>query len=361
MHRFVELLKRIPLLRRAARTVFRSRDRNDQIPSQRRLRDWLDHYDRSVKHKPLLLKLETTNACNARCVFCAYTDMTRPRQVMSRHMFFSAVRSYSDMGGGAVTLTPCTGEILTDPRLLERFEVLRRHPEIGDISFTTNLIAHERLSDGDWVAVLRETHYLFVSLGGLDRETYQRMYRVDKCEKVLAGVARVLSLREKAAPGLKVHLGFRTVDHDFTQRSAEYLQPFLKNGVAVSNCDRYGNWAGNLDLNRARAWALPLVTGGRRTKRGPCPVMMLACGVLSSGVVTACSCCDCNGTLFPLGSIGAAGSPTLAEFWRGARRAAMVSEHVSGKLLVCARCTMGGDLAEVPLPPAFDLNSVLGG
>ena len=100
-----------------------------------------------TREAPLFLEVETTNFCNASCIFCSYPDMKRKKGVMSLQMFQKVVDDYVQMGGGPVSLTPLEGEPLLDPILLERLEILKKYPEMQQVVVTTNGIALDKYSD----------------------------------------------------------------------------------------------------------------------------------------------------------------------------------------------------------------------
>lgn len=60
----------------------------------------LDKINEFLSKKPLMLKLETTNICNAHCCFCGYPKMQRRKQVMKLDLFEKVVNDYALMGGG---------------------------------------------------------------------------------------------------------------------------------------------------------------------------------------------------------------------------------------------------------------------
>ena len=99
--------------------------------------------------KPLILQVETINICNAACVFCGYTSMSRKKGVMSMATFTKAIKEYAQMGGGALSLTPIVGDALLDPHLLERFKVLDGYPTVNQITLTTNGICMDQYTDED--------------------------------------------------------------------------------------------------------------------------------------------------------------------------------------------------------------------
>ena len=69
---------------------------------------------------PLSLKIETTNSCNANCVFCPYKNITREQGIMSQELFQKAVTEYLNLGGKIIHLCPIVGDVLVDDNFLNK-------------------------------------------------------------------------------------------------------------------------------------------------------------------------------------------------------------------------------------------------
>src|SRR5262249_20644466 len=72
---------------------------------------------------PETLHIETTNVCNANCIFCAYQYQDRFREgkgVMSDKIFSRGLREYFEMGGRSVNFVPLVGDSLVDPKIIQR-------------------------------------------------------------------------------------------------------------------------------------------------------------------------------------------------------------------------------------------------
>ena len=152
-----------------------------------------------TRQTPLILQIETTNVCNARCGFCAYPKTLREKGIMSMPLFERIVQEYAAMGGGPVSLTPVVGDALLDPHLLKRLRILEACPEFRQVSLTTNAIALERYPDEDVCRLLEAIDRIQVSIGGLDVATYETMYGVNRFPQVQRGLERLLALRESVA------------------------------------------------------------------------------------------------------------------------------------------------------------------
>lgn len=294
----------------------------------------IDEIKAMASAAPLILQIETTNVCNARCVFCAYPRMQRPKGVMDLALFEKIIRDYADMGGGAVSLTPIMGEPLLDPHLLRRFEILADHPAINRISMTTNAIALDRYSDSDLLTLLERLGCLQVSVGGLDAETYRKMYGVDRYERVKRAMDRLVALNETVSRPATLIFAFRTTDWTFEWRFRKQLDSYRKKGVLISHMWTFFNYGGLVESDEQKG-----LTVNRDTteKNRPCASATIHLAVCWDGSITACGCADAEGRGL---RIGQAGRDPLAEVWAGEKRSGILESFEKGTLPdICRQCS----------------------
>jgi len=313
------------------------------------------------RESPLILQIETTNVCNAACVFCAYSNMERKKGVMSLPLFERIVNEYSAMGGGSVSLTPLGGDVLLDPHLLERLRILDACPQIQQISFTTNAIALGRYSDDEVRWILKVIDCIQVSIGGLDAETYKTMYGVNQFAQVQRAMERLLTLKNEVAEPPQVSFAFRTNDWKFELRFWSQLEQFRRRGAFVSHIWTYANYAG---LVRNDDNVKIEIHDGTMEKLMTCiyPAVHMAIGW--DGRVTACGCTDFEGREL---RIGQAGEESLEQVWSGQKRIGILNSFAMGTIpQICLECsaymsdsaifskTFCKDIASHrPLPPEY--------
>jgi MoaA/NifB/PqqE/SkfB family radical SAM enzyme len=118
--------------------------------------------------RPVFLKVEVTNICNANCTFCAYQHQTRPKKVMSAAVFNKLIDEFDELGGGALVLTPVVGESLIDKDFVEKVRYARSKKNVTDIDLTSNgiLLTREKFEELVKAGLTR----LFLSISGLERE-----------------------------------------------------------------------------------------------------------------------------------------------------------------------------------------------
>jgi len=286
-----------------------------------------------TSNKPLILKIETTNICNARCCFCAYERSKRPRTVLNMDLFDKALNGYCELGGGPVTLTPVTGDVLLDPYLMQRFDRLKSFSGITDVSFTTNLIAHDKLSDTDWSHILRRLRYLQISIGGYDSKSYFNMFGVNSFDKVWAGLHRISAIKKQSGSGTRLAITLRVPDVKALLESKITVMLKDLGYDQISGISSFGNWCGDVDSCNV---TMPIQINAPVEKGDCCCMPALFMAILSNGLVTGCSCVDHNGDL----EIGSLYNDSLSKIWHGMQRMDLCQSFTKVKLYkLCVDCS----------------------
>jgi|GEM_PF-7013116 len=155
------------------------------------------------------LIMEPTNICNAKCVFCAYQfqdGFRRTRGVMSRALFERVAEEFKALGGRVVTYSPLLGEPLVDPDFVPRMGYLK---DMGFAVCTntngTLLLRH----DLEALVRLKPAHFV-LSLGPLEKGSYELVYRNALYDELLRGVEELLTVRNRLRSTMVVHVAFRS-------------------------------------------------------------------------------------------------------------------------------------------------------
>lgn len=306
-----------------------------------------------IRKRPLYLNIETINICNAHCVFCCYGKTKIKPQVLPLDIFEKVIREYSQMGGGAVSLTPVPGEVLLDPHLLQRYEIMAKYKNIDQISFTTNGIAFEKYSDEEIKYLIRSSYMIQVSIGGLDREGYKSRYQVDQFENVMNAVARLLNLKKSIDDDCLIHLAFRTGEADFEEKHRKDLEAYRSQGCLVSHLSSFGNFGGIVRSEEAKN--VSIMDGSGLDKRDVCVFPRLMPALLPNGLITNCGCVDVNGDSL---IIGDARHDTLSDCWSSKERKNILDSFRQGKLVeLCRQCSLYRPSAHLASPVYKNIRS----
>lgn len=283
------------------------------------------------------LNVETTNICNANCIFCAYQYQERPTGVMDMALFHKIIDEYVECGGGALGLTPTVGEPMVDPQLLARIAYARSKPEITEIGMYSNMISLEKV--GAEALVNSGLTGLTVSVSGLDVGMYQRVYRSKQYPRVLRNIKAFAEANNRAGRPVDFRLDMR-VDRPHAEVTES---PDFKDVAALIGADRllikfrYDDWSGKIapdDLSgnmrlRKPAWF-------RRPRISPCTEMFNGPMVYWDGTVGACGCRDVNASQLVIGN---ATTTHLADIWFGEEIAALRARFLtSDSPSICANC-----------------------
>ena len=86
---------------------------------------------------PKSIFIEPTGICNLNCIFCAHR-FRRNKGTMENDFFKDVCEQVINIGIPKIDISPFTGEIFTDPLILEKMEILEKS-DIKKWSFFTNL------------------------------------------------------------------------------------------------------------------------------------------------------------------------------------------------------------------------------
>lgn len=302
---------------------------------------------------PKTLFVETTNVCNADCVFCAYQYQSgfRPgKGVIKDELFEKALGEYKlmpDLKSGKrkqINFTPLVGEPLVDPKIIDR---ARRAKEMGfRVTFFSNGILLNRI---DLAALLdTQVETIAISTAPFDRASHELLYRTQgKYDDLCHGLQKLLMLRNARNSPTEISLYFRAnmnlkkimVLPDFQRLILPHLRPAeVKNLYAqVGSFDSWGGQIKQSDLPEGMT-----IAQAPRLKYRPCQ-WTFSIQVMYDGRVRACSCRftgrekNEEDGLF----VGDIRQNTLAEIWRGPAIRELRRRFGKGDLpRVCQSCTM---------------------
>jgi molybdenum cofactor biosynthesis enzyme MoaA len=125
---------------------------------------------------PRLVSIETTNRCNAKCVFCPNRSLARERAVMSDGLFQKILEDCRRFPLKAIEPF-LNGEPFMDPRLIERLEMIRRMLPQTAVSLYSNgsLMTPDKI---DRLVGLGVEH-LIISVNTIDPEKYRQTTGLD--------------------------------------------------------------------------------------------------------------------------------------------------------------------------------------
>ncbi|MDD4952511.1 MAG: radical SAM protein [Desulfovibrionaceae bacterium] len=255
----------------------------------------LEAFEAMRGHAPGQLNFTLTNACNSRCVFCAYKTYREKRQTMDLTTFARIAEAMAGSKVEVADFSPLIGETLLDPGFKDKVSCARE-AGIKTLRLTTNAILLGR--DPDLLALLVEAmETISVSIPGLAPEAYREVFGVDVYQDVLNGLLLAAEIKEARGRGAKInlcHRSYRPAEAIFHDPGFERLLPYLKQGVIFfdpgDGSVEFDNWSGAVsDQDLLGSMSLKAVRS--RPDDPPCEFIVNgAVTVLPDGGFRLCPC-----------------------------------------------------------------------
>jgi len=271
--------------------------------------------DRAV-HLPDIVQIESTNLCNAKCVFCPRDEMHRRQGVMDMDLFTKIVDECAALGITHVRVHNY-GEPFLDRQLVEkvRYAKSKGIAEVGMIS--NGSLITEEIARGMIDAGLDAIN---ISVDAAGKETFERTRLNLKYDDVIGNIRTLARLRaESGRKRPKLILSFVRQDNSADERA--FIEEWSRVADKVHITDLH-NWAGTLNA--------------RSDVRYPCYRLWLTFTVLWDGRVSLC-CADFDGRHI----LGDLRTSTIAQVWNSPAYRAVRRQHLdSGGPEICRSCDL---------------------
>jgi MoaA/NifB/PqqE/SkfB family radical SAM enzyme len=265
---------------------------------------------------PEIVQIESTNICNAKCVFCPRDEMHRAQGVMSRELFRKIADECAALGITHVRMHNY-GEAFLDRYLTEKVRYAKDKGirEVGLIS--NGSLITEKVARGMVEAGLDAIN-ISVDAGG--KEVFEQTRIGLTYDKVIANIERLVRVRaELGRQRPKLILSF------VRQNNSDDEQAFIEHWGRVADkihITDLHNWAGTLNHESDVNY--------------PCYRPWLTFTVLWDGRVSLC-CADFDGRTV----LGDLKTQTIREIWNSDTYRAVRREHLeTGGPEVCRACDL---------------------
>jgi hypothetical protein len=265
---------------------------------------------------PEIVQIESTNICNARCVFCPRDEMKRRQGVMDVELFHKVVDECAALGIRHVRLHNY-GEPFVDRQLVDKVAYAKSKgiAEVGVIS--NGSLVDETVARGIIEAGLDAIN---ISVDASGRDVFERTRVGLKYDKVIANIERLVRLRKELGRSRpKLILSF------VRQGNGSDEQAFI---------DHWRSIADKIHITDLHNWAGTLTR--ESDVRYPCYRPWLTFTVLWDGRVSLC-CADFDGRV----ELGDMRTSTLQEIWNSDAYRQVRREHLeSGGPRICQACDL---------------------
>ena len=286
---------------------------------------WDAWYRRKIEGKiaalgpvPRIVYLESTNACNAKCIFCPRDEMERKQGFMSEELSSRIFDQCADWGVPEIRLHNF-GETTLDRKFVDRVRDAKKKgiPKVGLYTNASKLTPDlsEKLIEAGLDAV-------WISVDGVTKESYERIRVGLSFEELERNAFGLVEARRR----LGAKHPFVTITMTYTPETAAEA-PLL--------AERYGRAFDKVTAGPAHAWTYQHGSPEPVT-RYACPYLWTALYILWDGRASIC-CEDFDGREI----LGDATRQTLREIWEGEpyRKARRI--HHEGRfeeLPICQAC-----------------------
>jgi sulfatase maturation enzyme AslB (radical SAM superfamily) len=228
--------------------------------------------DFTLRRFPRVVRIETTNACNARCTICPHRTLRRKIERMDDGLFTRIIDECAGAGCAEVHLHNF-GEPLLDSRLADRIRYAKQQGLPKVKIFSNGSLLDERRARELIDAGLDE---IKISFDGATREEFERVRFPLQFDQVVENICRLVVLRNEVQSSLRIEVACcSTSDQQATMS-------MLQQVVDGFSFGKIHNWAGQIS------------TSARRRVRKPCSRLWNTFTVLASGDVALC-CLDYDG------------------------------------------------------------------
>ncbi len=265
---------------------------------------------------PEIVQVESTNLCNARCVFCPRDLMQRKQGVMDMDLYRKVVDETAALGISSVRLHNY-GESLIDRQIVEKIRYakaagIREVGLISNGSLLTEPVARAVTEAG--------LDAINISVDAAGKEVFERTRVGLKYDRVMANIEGLVRVRqERGARRPKLILSF--VRQDNTAEEQAFIDQWSRVADKVHITDLH-NWAGTLHA--------------QSDVRFPCYRPWLTFTVLWDGRVSLC-CADFDGNVI----LGDVRTQSMAEVWNGDTFRAARRAHLDhGGPDICRACDL---------------------
>lgn len=287
-------------------------------------RQWHENPKDDVVGKvPLHLDLESTSACNLKCVTCFQSFAPPPKGFMSMELYKKIIDEATSKGLYALKLM-YRGESLLHPNIVEMVKYAKDKGVLEVMINSNCTLLTEEKAKGFIDAGLDK---LICSVDGYEKETYEKIRRGAKFEVVLENIQRMQRLKKelgKDKPKLRVQM----VDSPANHHQIDGYIHF------------WGRIADEVGIEDMNDWTDKKLTHVVASKEFKCPMPWQRLIVHFNGKVSIC-CGNIYGKLIA----GDLNTQTVEEVWNGEvmqKLRKLIKEGKSHCVHICSECGFRG-------------------
>jgi len=293
---------------------------------------------KTLEEWPGALLIDTTNRCNAKCVWCPNPDLTNVG-AMDMVLYRKIIDNYGQRGG--VLTFGTFGEPLMDKHIKARIEYLKRYTKIHKIELLTNAFF---LNENIIPVILENGVGVDISLDELDKKTFEDVKKMS-FDVVRDNIVTFLEMNSQAKQSVPVNIRIKTmktVEETMKQELFKIITSYDCSVVMNTIDDNIiSNWAGKLDKesffqeHKIFKTSKTQFTHKRfnQTNIAPCTQLWKWMVIYWDGSVVLC-CAD----MFSQTIVGDLKSNSISEIWNGPNMKSYRNQMVGRKRFEVPLC-----------------------
>jgi radical SAM protein with 4Fe4S-binding SPASM domain len=278
-----------------------------------------------------------TNACNAKCVFCANRLLTDSCRIMDFKIYKCAVDEFKRYDGHIISLTPTVGDALIDKDIFRKVAYAKKKGFY--VLFYTNALL---LKNNILPLLDANVDELLISLGDIDYKVEAKIYGIPEklAKSKIEGILDLLKEMMRQKSKMVLTLGFRA-SRSFSRiwydiLSSEFKKYYDLGLFRIEYLFSYDNWGGRIrgdDLLGVQKLKRAI-----KLKKYPCTGLYVL-SILPDGSIRLCGC-RVKDTLYDDLIIGNVHTDNLTDIFYSKKRKDILRDFIHGKYPnVCKDCS----------------------
>jgi MoaA/NifB/PqqE/SkfB family radical SAM enzyme len=137
------------------------------------------------------LVIESSNVCNAACIFCPYPEIKKYSDKQFGNLNFERLKKIREISmkltDGRVSFTPTTGEFFVNKKWESLLSEVYNWPNVLEIFFNTNAILLNRDKQISLIKYQDKISYIALSLT-IGKNNYKKLFGVDKYDRIKSNI-----------------------------------------------------------------------------------------------------------------------------------------------------------------------------
>lgn len=206
----------------------------------------IEKYTKNIKkNKKYNIIIETSNACNAKCIMCPHIKMERKQEIMSQEIFNKIIEDLKkDAINPAVFILNGFGDPLTDKDIFERIKSLKKEFPDSAVKFYSNF----GLADKNSINSILDSKLdeINISFNGFNKENYEEVMKINY-NKTLENLENLIEEKNKRKSPLKIRISMTLVSANEGDEK-KFIKKWEKkvDSVSINKIHNYNNSVGEV-------------------------------------------------------------------------------------------------------------------